>query len=92
MPWKSKDYLLNGFSVKTSVLVKVYNQQFQGSSRGLFGFNGRLDFLSMLKFATILHQSWKSYTKDSPLPGLVARTTSTTMFYMFDTTSSLMAL
>ena len=31
MPWKSKDYFLYGFSVKTIVLVRVYNQQFQGT-------------------------------------------------------------
>ena len=31
VPWKSNDYLLNGFSVKTIVLVRVYNQQFQGT-------------------------------------------------------------
>ncbi len=30
-PWKSKDYFLYGFSVKTIVLVRVYNQQFQGT-------------------------------------------------------------
>ena len=29
-PWKSKDYFLNGFSVKTIVLVGIYNQQFKG--------------------------------------------------------------
>ena len=28
-PWKSKDYFLNGFSVKTIVLVGIYNQQFK---------------------------------------------------------------
>ena len=27
MPWKSKDYCFNGFSVKTIVLVRVYYQQ-----------------------------------------------------------------
>ena len=31
MPCKSKDYFLNGFSVKTIVLVGIYNQQFQGT-------------------------------------------------------------
>ena len=31
IPWKSKDYFLNGFSVKTIVLVGIYNQQFKGS-------------------------------------------------------------
>ena len=30
-PCKSKDYFLNGFSVKTIVLVGIYNQQFQGT-------------------------------------------------------------
>ena len=30
-PWKSKDYFLNGFSVKTIVLVGIYNQQFKGT-------------------------------------------------------------
>ena len=30
-PWKSKDYLLNGFSEKTIILVGIYNQQFQGT-------------------------------------------------------------
>ena len=29
--WKSKDYFLNGFSVKTIVLVGIYNQQFKGT-------------------------------------------------------------
>ena len=31
IPWKSKDYFLNGFSVKTIVLVGIYNQQFKGA-------------------------------------------------------------
>ena len=31
IPWKSKDYFLNGFSVKTIVLVGIYNQQFKGT-------------------------------------------------------------
>ena len=31
IPWKSKDYFLYVFSVKTIVLVRVYNQQFQGT-------------------------------------------------------------
>ena len=31
LPWKSKDYFLNGFSVKTIVLVGIYNQQFKGT-------------------------------------------------------------
>ena len=31
IPWKSKDYILNRISVKTIVLVRVYNQQFQGT-------------------------------------------------------------
>ncbi len=31
VPWKSKDYWLNGFSEKTIVLVGIYNQQFQGT-------------------------------------------------------------
>ncbi len=30
-PCKSKGYFLNGFSVKTIVLVGIYNQQFQGT-------------------------------------------------------------
>ena len=30
-PWKSKDYFLNGFSVKTIVFVGIYNQQFKGT-------------------------------------------------------------
>ena len=31
LPWKSKDYFLNGFSVKTIVFVGIYNQQFKGT-------------------------------------------------------------
>ena len=31
IPWKSKDYFLNVFSVKTIVLVGIYNQQFKGT-------------------------------------------------------------
>ena len=31
IPCKSKDYFLNGFSVKTIVFVGIYNQQFQGT-------------------------------------------------------------
>ena len=31
IPCKSKDYFLNGFSVKTIVLVGIYNQHFQGT-------------------------------------------------------------
>ena len=31
IPWKSKDYFLNGFSVKTIVLVVIYHQQFKGT-------------------------------------------------------------
>ena len=31
IPCKSKGYFLNGFSVKTIVLVGIYNQQFQGT-------------------------------------------------------------
>ena len=31
IPWKSKDYFLNGFSVKTIVFVGIYNQQFKGT-------------------------------------------------------------
>ena len=30
-PWRSKDYFLNGLSVKTIVLVGIYNQQFKGT-------------------------------------------------------------
>ena len=30
-PWKSKDYFLNGFSVKTIALVRVYYQQILGN-------------------------------------------------------------
>ena len=30
-PWKSKDYFLNDFSVKTLALVGIYNQQFKGT-------------------------------------------------------------
>ena len=30
-PCKSKDYFLNVFSVKTIILVGIYNQQFQGT-------------------------------------------------------------
>ena len=30
-PCKSKDYFFNGFSVKTIILVGIYNQQFQGT-------------------------------------------------------------
>ena len=29
--WKSKDYFLKGFSVRTIVLVGIYNQQFKGT-------------------------------------------------------------
>ena len=36
IPWKSKDYFLNGFSVKTIVLVGIYNQQFKGTILFLF--------------------------------------------------------
>ena len=32
IPWKLKDYLLNVFPAKTMVLVRVYNQQLQGTS------------------------------------------------------------
>ena len=31
VPWKSKDFFLNGFSGKTIVLVRISNQQFQGT-------------------------------------------------------------
>ena len=31
LPWKSKDYFLNGFSVQTIVLAGIYNQQFKGT-------------------------------------------------------------
>ena len=31
MRWKSKDYLLNGLSDKTIILVGICNQQFQGT-------------------------------------------------------------
>ena len=31
LPWKSKEYYLNGFSAKAIVLVGIYNQQFQGT-------------------------------------------------------------
>ena len=30
-PWKSKDHQIYGLSEKTIVLVRVYNQQFQGT-------------------------------------------------------------
>ena len=41
-PWKSKDYFLNGFSVKTIVLVGIYNQQFKGTILFMvFDFQGR---------------------------------------------------
>ena len=30
-PWKSKDYFLYGFSVKTIVLVRINDQQFKGT-------------------------------------------------------------
>ena len=40
-PWQSKDYLLNGSSAKTIVLVRVYNQQFQGTIVSMvFDFQG----------------------------------------------------
>ena len=31
LPWKSKDFFFNGFSVKTIVLVRVYYQQILGN-------------------------------------------------------------
>ena len=31
LPWKSKDHQIYGLSEKTIVLVRVYNQQFQGT-------------------------------------------------------------
>ena len=31
LPWKSKDYFFNGFSLKTIVLVRVYYQQILGN-------------------------------------------------------------
>ena len=31
IPWKSKDYFLNCFSIETTVSVRVYDQQFQGT-------------------------------------------------------------
>ncbi len=31
LPCRSKDYVLNGCSIKTTVLERVYNQQFQGT-------------------------------------------------------------
>ena len=41
-PWKSKDYFLNGFSVKTIVLVGIYNQQFKGTILFMvFDFQGK---------------------------------------------------
>ena len=40
LPWKSKDYFLNGFSVKTIVLVRVYYQKVLGNI--IFG--GTLEF------------------------------------------------
>ncbi len=44
MPWKSKDYFLNGFSVKTIALVGIYNQQFKGTILFMV-----LDFQGMCK-------------------------------------------
>ena len=44
-PWKSKDYFLNGFSVKTIVLVGIYNQQFKGTILFMvFDFQGSAKF------------------------------------------------
>lgn len=31
-PWKCKDYLLNGFSLRTIVLVRVHDQQIEGNA------------------------------------------------------------
>ena len=43
-PWKSKDYFLNGFSVKNIVLVGIYNQQFKGTILFMvFDFQGSWD-------------------------------------------------
>lgn len=30
-PWSPKDYCLNAFCIKTIVLIRIYNQQFQGT-------------------------------------------------------------
>ena len=44
MPWKSKDYFLNGFSVKTIVLVRVYYQQILGNVMFMvFDFQGMVN-------------------------------------------------
>ena len=49
IPCKSEDYFLNGCSVKTIVLVGIYNQQFQGT----INFNGSLA-------GYIFHPTWMS--------------------------------
>ena len=48
LPRKSKDYFLRGFSVKTIVLVRVYNQQFQGTILLMaFDFQGLYNWISL---------------------------------------------
>ncbi len=61
IPWKSKDYFLNGFSVKTIVLVGIYNQQFKGTILFMvFDFQGictektRNDFSNCSTFSEVI--------------------------------------
>ncbi len=42
IPWKSKDYFLNVFSVKTIVFVGIYNQQFKGTDFFLWSLTSRV--------------------------------------------------
>ena len=58
------DYLLNGFSAKTIVLVRVY---FISNSRVLFGFNGRLDSW------VHVFQVWKMLSNKSQGPWKILR-------------------
>ena len=56
-PWKSKDYFLNGFSVKTIVLVGIYNQQFKGTILFMvFDFQGSCWLLKSIVFSTLYFQ------------------------------------
>ena len=43
------DYFLNGFSVKTIVLVGIYNQQFKGTDFFLWSLTSRVKLITPLK-------------------------------------------
>ena len=63
IPWKSKDYFLNVFSVKTIVLVGIYNQQFKGTILFMvFDFQGIYIIYLLWSSRLVMEWNFETYT------------------------------